>query len=256
MLAVTQQTSNISEILKNFGALADCGCVPSGVSSGHRDGWGIAAIRAGKLSKLVKSTKEADVDAKFTRTVFSPEVKEADLLIAHLRKASKGGKAIKNNHPFHSGKFIFCHNGYMHEIEKIRLAPKFAKKIKGTTDSERFFYYILQFLAKPEVGSVRNALTNAVRHVRKHHDYKSLNFIFSNGEKVWAMREVNRSNTEVKQKNAFPYYSLFVGSMRNGSLRFVASEKFKARNVAWRPFRNHEFLEIDVATGKIKSIIV
>jgi glutamine amidotransferase len=199
----------------------------SGKALKHGDGWG-AAWRSGRSWKLVRSVKPCYEDEKIgeLRTV------KSDLTIMHARKASPGyAVALENTHPFKRGSWIFCHNGDVRD--KLDFSPKF--KLKGDTDSERLFYFILSNLEKGnEVASIRNALS-----VLK--DCTAADFILSSMKKVYVA---------VKFSKEPDYYTMHLGE-RNG-LIVVSSEVLQELDMRWTPLPDGSIVEIDASTGGYK----
>jgi glutamine amidotransferase len=81
----------------------------------------------------------------------------AKTLVAHVRRATVGGTSIQNTHPFHHGRWIFAHNGSVPNFDRVRfnpleyMDPLHRSEIRGTTDSEHVFLYLLSlFLCHPE----------------------------------------------------------------------------------------------------------
>jgi predicted glutamine amidotransferase len=231
--------------LKKFQRLAEYGKIPKYSKRGHKDGWGIVACAKSRPFLFIRSDKDAFADPKYMETVKSLENKKADIIICHLRKAFVGGKNIQNSQPFVWKNFSFCHNGTVLEGEKIPLNAKFKSIVKGETDSEKLFAFILQHLRgdrNDDATAIRKAIKKAVRDIRNNFDFTAMNIIFSDGKYSWALREVNEKNEEVKKKKLMGYYSLFIGLGKN--YKIICSEKLSLKNIKWRALKNHELLQI------------
>lgn len=91
-----------------------------------------------------------------------------------------------NSHPFQYNNWIFAHNG---SVEGSYLPPllddKYEKKNIGQTDSEVFFYWILQCIEKQK--NVVEGIRVAIQEVIKG-NYTGLNFLLSNGKNLYAFR--------------------------------------------------------------------
>lgn len=244
--------SEILVITKKFRQLAENGNIPIGTSKGHKDGWGFVAYEKGKPVLFARSPKDAFIDAQYLHAVGRLKNKKPNIVIGHLRKAFVGAKNISNAQPFRQGKYSFCHNGTVLASEKISLKNKFKKIIKGGTDSEKFFAFLLQLLAehkKPNSRIIRGSIKKAVNYMRKNLDFTALNIVFSDGKCVWVLREVNEKNSTVIEKRLVNYYSLYIGK---GKLYSVASsEKLTLKNVKWKAMKNHELIEINLRDNKI-----
>lgn len=76
----------------------------------------------------------------------------ADLVIAHVRRATVGAPDIHNTHPFVHGHWSFAHNGTAPHFARLKqrflnhTAPPLRQEIKGETDSEHLFYYLLSLM--------------------------------------------------------------------------------------------------------------
>lgn len=111
----------------------------------HGHGWGVADYRDG-MPLIEKQTWAAFHGEHFQKSAARVY---AHTVVAHVRRATVGGTSIENTHPFHHGKWIFAHNGTVPNFLEVRdrmmpeIDPMFRNDIKGTTDSEHVFYYLL-----------------------------------------------------------------------------------------------------------------
>ena len=248
LLAITDGKPESSEqILGMFGELADCGCVPVGKPKGHKDGWGVAAYDGGKLAVLEKEPADAYQNPAYRAAVGKVGgLGKTNIVIGHLRKAAVGGNTLQNTHPFVKGQFLLCHNGSIMHEERIPLSPAAKKQVRGETDTEPFFYYVLQMMAGTKTAhAARRAFVKAVQYVKKHLDYTALNIIFTNGRYVWAVREVNAKNDKVRELKLMNYYTLYDGYDRDSGARIICSEPLKIKKILWKKLNNHMLVEID-----------
>ena len=111
----------------------------------HSDGWGIACYGNG-----IPSLERRDTAAH--QDVFFAEAAErlyARTVVAHVRRATVGGPAITNTHPFTHGSWTFAHNGTVRAFDRVQ--PLLEREIpeqlllerRGDTDSELAFLWIL-----------------------------------------------------------------------------------------------------------------
>jgi predicted glutamine amidotransferase len=152
----------------------------------HKDGFGIAFFEGPGVRLFV--------DAQSARTspvaqmVRSYPIKSGHI-VAHIRKATVGGVALANTHPFQRelwGRYwVFAHNGDLKDF-----APRLHAGFRpvGDTDSERAFCWLMQELAKahasvPSVEELSATLRELVPLVAAH---GSFNFMLSNGQALWA----------------------------------------------------------------------
>lgn len=116
----------------------------------HPHGWGVAWYVPGEVEpRRVRSVEAAWEDSAFTETA---DLVAAPTVLAHIRKATVGGRTESNTHPFRFGRWVFCHNGTLQGFREIEhrlvrhLAPKYRRAIEGATDSEVLFLLVLQRL--------------------------------------------------------------------------------------------------------------
>ena len=125
----------------------------------NRDGWGIV-ISEGADAHYFREAEPASNSPldHFVRKHLSPH----ESVIAHVRRASKGNRALVNTHPFrrvHRGQVQhFAHNGTLIGIEKLPETQALLSHRVGETDSELAFILLLERL---EQAGVVNADTAA-----------------------------------------------------------------------------------------------
>ena len=189
-----------SEWLNAFLPLCEKGRVRNekGVPPGHKDGWGIAGFPGGEPFYYGRSPQAASNDEVLWKEALK-KLKEAPspLLIAHLRKASKGQAASENTHPFSRDGWLFCHNGTIFDAERLLLKRH---EPEGVTDSERFFLFLIEYLERR--GGEDRFLSQAISEAAGICRWNSLTFLLSNGRFLYAYR----CYTEVEQKD---YYTLW-----------------------------------------------
>jgi glutamine amidotransferase len=152
----------------------------------HKDGFGIAFFE-GAGARLFVDHHSAAV-SPVAQMVRNYPIRSRHIL-AHIRKATQGGVALENTHPFQRelwGRYwVFAHNGNLADFK-----PKLhaAYHPVGQTDSERAFCWLMQELAKnhaslPCVAHLSETLAELVPQVARHGTF---NFLLSNGEALWA----------------------------------------------------------------------
>ncbi|HSF14874.1 MAG TPA: class II glutamine amidotransferase [Vicinamibacteria bacterium] len=170
----------------------------------HADGWGLAFYRNGGTSLSVERRERAAYeDLHFSATA---ERVYATTVVAHVRRATVGGPAAANTHPFRHGSWIFAHNGTVTDFAQIegRLAaetdPDLNAVRRGTTDSERAFLWILSRMRREgidvdaddgqdlDVGSIGELVTASVLHLSSMARSAKLNFLLTNGRVMVASR--------------------------------------------------------------------
>ncbi len=201
----------------------------------HRDGWGLAAASGGRW-RIDKGTRPASRDARFHERALSSS---GEILVSHVRKRTVGPIRKTNAHPFARGRWVFAHNGTVQDRAWItaRTSPERAAEIRGETDSEAFFAFVLTRLdeaavtcASPEMDDV---LARTLAECRAREGFGSLNFLLSDGASLYAHRFGR---------------SLFVlerGDDRRTPAVFIASEAMTGE--AWREVESGTLLRVSVA---------
>ncbi|MEM4295841.1 MAG: class II glutamine amidotransferase [Candidatus Anstonellales archaeon] len=161
------------------------------------DGWGIGWYKDGE-AKIEKNCYSASKNGKFSN--YSKHV-TSKIIIAHVRRGTGAKPAKENSHPFKCKNWIFAHNGSVDReylLKSLTLEYGGNKiKLKGETDSEVYFYWLLQCIEKNK--NVALGIKEAVNNIIKS-NYTGLNFLLSDGASLYAFRYSNTSRN---------YYSLF-----------------------------------------------
>lgn len=244
MLAITGQELNRAigaKALANFRDLADCGCVPAGMPSGHRDGWGMAAYRNGKVSFSIRRATDASKDAGYPKAARKAAAGEPEILMVHFRKASIGKTSAANSAPHVFGNMTLAHNGTIFESERIPLKPASRRKLKGETDSEKVLALLVENMKTAK--GFRAAFVQTVKAVKKICDYRAMNFFASDGKTLLVLRDFNPKNPLVIEKNLKDYYTMFAGSKKGIKGKIFSSEKLALPGVTWRLLRNRELVQ-------------
>ncbi len=152
----------------------------------HKDGFGIAFFEGAGV-RLFVDVHSARV-SPVAQLVRSYPIR-SDHIVAHIRKATVGGVALANTHPFQRelwGRYwVFAHNGTLNGF-RPRLHGAF--RPVGRTDSEAAFCWLMQELAKahaavPDIDELTATLAELVPPIARHGTF---NFLLSNGLALWA----------------------------------------------------------------------
>lgn len=165
-----------------------------GITADHTDGWGIAFFE-GKGVRLFLDP-QASVQSPIADLVRRYPIHSKNV-IAHIRKATEGGVGLENTHPFRrelwGQNWVFAHNGTLKDFAPA-LDGNFLPV--GETDSERAFCWILQKL-REKFGSKSPAGELFFETLRELTfeltGFGPLNFLFSNGEWMFAHSSTNLS---------------------------------------------------------------
>jgi predicted glutamine amidotransferase len=147
----------------------------------HDSGWGMAVYRRvdGAPPSVCRFPKAAHTDLEF-RTATDTRGR---IFNVHVRRATMGGLTPENTHPFCLGNYSLSHNGTI--IRFPALLERGVKQPAGTTDSEHLFNFLMRDL---DPGDVAGSLRHAVQTVIERSSFSGLNFLFSDGERLYAYR--------------------------------------------------------------------
>ncbi|MDP3889641.1 class II glutamine amidotransferase [Nocardioides sp.] len=113
----------------------------------HGDGWGMAWQEPGDGTHALASPTTATLDPTYAELTHRARGAAGML---HLRWAT-GGLPVspENTHPFHDDNYAFAHNGHISPIARLEtlLNGESRAQLKGDTDSERYFRFVLQSIA-------------------------------------------------------------------------------------------------------------
>ena len=141
----------------------------------------------------------------------APKVR-TNCLVAHVRAASVGDISESNCHPFQYKNILAMHNGGIEEFGKVKrhlrepLSDEMYNLIKGQTDSEHIFAYLLNYLFANHKTVNEEAVIDAFEHtfsfIKKllvQYDIKDpayLNMVVTNGIFMIGTRFVTDPNEE------------------------------------------------------------
>lgn len=142
----------------------------------HPDGWGVAYYVDG-APHVTRNPSAALGDQLFHRL---SGVVSSQTVLAHVRKATRGGKTVLNCHPFQYGRWVFAHNGDIPDFDRYReklvecVSSSLRRFILGETDSEVVFFMLLTELQKGgplvatrSVRDIVDAVRSATARVRE-----------------------------------------------------------------------------------------
>jgi len=121
----------------------------------HGDGWGMAWRADDETIQTVSVADSASADASYDALGRTPLGRAG---IVHLRWASEGLAVLpENTHPFLetdtvAGTVAFAHNGHIEPIGRLDdlLDDDSRARLRGTTDSERYFRFVLDCVEKEQ----------------------------------------------------------------------------------------------------------
>lgn len=215
------------------------------LSDFHRDGWGIVTSDGSSKPALVVEPKIAKESSKFSEVTSSLT---SDAALLHLRWATGGLEVTEGNtHPFIYEEYSFIHNGGVFPPESLDqfVEPKFKALMRGTTDSERYFYALMTEIEK---YGLDEGVLSAVRMIREKCDFSSLNGMLLTPTEFIIINEHN--NDRIPQGQPSDYYDLLLRSDEQGVL--VASSGWTQDG--WKLIANHQVLLIDRATYAMRDL--
>ena len=191
MLGIISRKPVPSSYLRDFRVLARKGRVPKGAELGHKDGWGIVYYDGRKPRYLGRQATDAMEDKRYEKACENLDrVQISGVLLAHLRKRSVGSATFENTSPFLRETWCFAHNGtirdFFAEVEGER---------EDMTDSERFFRLLLQENERTR-GVIEETIGRVIDKVTGIYNYSSLTFLLSDGESLYAYRDVSDREME------------------------------------------------------------
>ncbi|WPM31667.1 class II glutamine amidotransferase [Hydrogenobacter sp. T-2] len=169
-------------------------------SQDNPHGWGIGYYNKGKARVIKQGLKEVGSIRNYDFSVV--ETVRSRIILSHVRYATYGDYFKVNAHPFVFKDWIFAHNGSVNrECLKGYLSEDYLRLIEGNTDSEVYFLLIMQEIERH--GDTLEGIRSALSIVYNCENYTGLNFILSDGNRLYAYRDASDRDKE-------EYYSLYL----------------------------------------------
>ncbi len=182
------------------------------MAPGHTDGWGISGFKDGRAVYFARRAESAAQNETEYRQAAERAAKSSSpLVIAHFRKASEAEPDIANTHPFHNQDWVFAHNGTI--FGAAASFPLVSAAPQGATDSERFFLWMYEQIYAEEDPT--RALVDLIKKSRDTLVYTALNFLLTDGTRLWAYREFGDKRLEKGEtvKDRKDYYTLYYAAL-------------------------------------------
>lgn len=161
-----------------------------GLTDQHKDGWGIAYYEDND-ARIVKETCSASESA-YLNFVKDHSIR-SNIIISHIRFATKGEISIRNTQPFSrelgGNMHVFAHNGDLPDLEELPGFHLKHFKTVGNTDSEQAFCYLMEKMK--EIWDRKNSPDLSLRHkviekfAEQIRDKGIANFIYSDSDYIF-----------------------------------------------------------------------
>lgn len=164
----------------------------------HGDGWGIGFVQEGDALMF----REPDAASRSPWVPFLQQHDlRSDIVLAHIRRATQGRRALRNTQPFSrelGGRtHLFVHNGMLPGIEAdARFASRRFRRV-GDTDSEQAFCALLDRLARrweDGLPSLDDRLAEIVAFAAELRTLGPANFLYTDGDAIFAHAHRRRQN--------------------------------------------------------------
>jgi glutamine amidotransferase len=203
------------------------------------DGWGLAWYDGGRL-RIVKSRESALKNHKYVATA---DKINSRIMLAHLRRMTRGNVREVNAHPFRFGKYVFAHNGTVSISGLTDYLKGSYRRLRGDTDSEVLFRFLVQNMEKwGNFMGLRKAVTEISEQAKSCH-VTSLNFIMADGRYLYVFKRVYRGANNLYYKRRGGFYKSFIVSS-------------KPQNGGWAEMNNGEFIAVDSSDMSIIRTMV
>ena len=147
----------------------------------HDSGWGMAvyADADGAEPDLLRFPRAGHEDEGFRAAT----ERRDRIFNVHLRRATMGGLALDNTHPFRRGRYSLCHNGTV--LHHRRLVEPGMRRPRGQTDTEQLFEHLMHGLDPDDLpGSLRRTVLAVI----DSSCFSGLNLLLSDGRRLLAYR--------------------------------------------------------------------
>lgn len=165
---------------------------PSSTTNG--DGFGIGWYGTRDVPGVYKDIRPAWNDANLR--ALAAQI-ESSMFLAHVRATTGSPVQRTNCHPFNHDKWLFVHNGFINDYERLHrdlafaISPDLFPLIQGTTDSELMFLLALSFGMDGDVIAGVARMAGMVEHIAKSHEVEDalqMTLGISDGETLYAVR--------------------------------------------------------------------
>jgi glutamine amidotransferase len=215
-----------------------------GAETTNGDGFGIGWYGVGETPGVFHSVEPAWNDWNLRELAGHLE---SPVVFAHIRASSGTPVQQTNCHPFRHGRWLWMHNGLIGDFHRVkrdlvlRVDPELYPEIRGSSDSELFFFLALTFgLEDDPPGAVEQAV-GLIEAIGREHGVEhpiQMTVATTDGRRVWGFRY----SSEGKSRSLF--YSTDVSTLRQTHPELPALRKLsdESRLVVSEPLRDVEGL--------------
>ena len=241
------------------------------LSDSNPDAWGIAWYT--NEAAVVKTGKG--------KLATSPELRElmvrvrSQILISHVRYATSEPLDERGAHPFKDhalGRdWIFAHNG---SIDRAWLAPRLKKAPSLGPDSRFYFRYLIEEIEENAGKPAEETLAKCLPEL-KNHTTSALNFVMSNGAKLYAfcgfkdspanerrytLQLTRRPRIEPRQlpKSSSGYRQMLYAKLAKGerAILVCSEDVTKLEGEVWEPLQNGKLVAIKRDNLRVQEFTV
>jgi predicted glutamine amidotransferase len=232
------------------------------LSAVHGDGWGMAWSRPGGSGIGAATSPASAADDPSYFELAGQALGSAGMV--HLRWATDGLVVhAMNTHPFTDGTHALAHNGSISPIVRLEglLSERSLGQLSGTTDSERYFRFVLQCIE--EAGDERAGLSHAVGTLHETFPGASLNALFLTPTHLYAvhvnsgaatpledLRELFGSEDAMPHGHATAYFDMAY-KVSPTTVHVISSG---LPDDGWAPVPSDSILAIDLGTRAIEVL--
>jgi predicted glutamine amidotransferase len=226
----------------------------------NQHGWGIGWYDGKGSAKVFKEGIKKvrnNVDKYNFSVVKSVESK---IILSHVRDAIWGDLSTRNNQPVKYRKWLFAHNGDVDrdQLQKM-LEPKMKKQLKTDTDSESYFFNIMQRVKKGQ--QVWEAVSDVTAEIMEK-DATAMNFVMSDGENIYAYRNYKKyvknrirkhtlyylirdisKKSELKHASARTHQLMYSEHILKKRAVLICSERLTDEE--WVPIKKGQLIQVD-----------
>jgi glutamine amidotransferase len=164
-------------------------------------------------------------------------------VFAHIRASTGTAVQETNCHPFRHGRWLWMHNGAIHEFHRIKrdlvlaVDPSLYPEIEGSTDTEVFFYLALSLGLESDPPAAVEGAVGLIEEVGRRYGVEhpmQMTVATTDGDRLWAFRY----SSEGRSRSLF--YSTDVPTLRQLHPELEVLEKVsdESRLVVSEPLRD------------------